>query len=53
MAKMTKAQAKKRMMEASQKVNAVFLSNMGDEAMTVQDYVAFNKMFRKCINRLK
>jgi len=48
MAKMTKAQAKKRLKEAKSKVKAVFVAG----SCSTQDMVAIEKILDKCLKRL-
>lgn len=48
---MTKAQARKRCMEAIQKAQTVFMS--GHRAMSVKDFEGIEKIMYKVMNRLK
>lgn len=54
--KMTKAQAKKRLIEAKAKVMAVYVANAGTRnqflAVSTTDMVAIEKVLDKCIKRL-
>ena len=54
-AKMTKAQARKRLKEAQAKVNNVFVNSWRwtEDPVKGTDIIAFEKLFNKCINRLK
>ena len=52
MAKMKRAQAKRRLTEASTKIRKVFFEPIGGEAMSIQDFVALEKLLNKCIKRL-
>lgn len=52
MKKITKAQAKRRLMEALNKCNLVFMSNHRS-AMSIKDYEAIDRILTKCMNRLK
>ena len=53
MAKMTKAQAKKRLTEARSKVKAVYMA-VGPQVIAVStaDMAAIEKILDKCMNRL-
>jgi len=51
MAKMTKAQARKRLNEARKKVIAVYMTPMMG-AVSTQDMVALDKLLTKCIKRI-
>jgi hypothetical protein len=58
MAKMTKAQSRKRLKEALQKVQAVymagFLADKGSNvAVSTADMTAIEKIISKCLNRIK
>ena len=50
--KMTKAQARKRLTEAQNKINKVFLSNTGVD-LSMPDLLAMRKMLIKAFNKLK
>ena len=56
MAKMTKAQARKRLIEARMKVMAVYVANAGTRhqflAVSTADMTAIEKVLDKCIKRL-
>jgi len=53
MAKMTKAQARKRLKEAKAKVMAVYVQGqIGSLGVSTQDMVAIEKVLDKCIKRL-
>jgi len=56
MPKMTKAQAKKRLIEARKKVMTVYVANAGTRyqflAVSTQDMAAIEKILDKCIKRL-
>jgi len=54
MAKMTKAQAKKRLIEARAKVKAVYIYAFpsGPTSVTTQDMAAIEKIIDKCLKRL-
>jgi|TARA_R110002110_G_scaffold95974_1_gene247693 hypothetical protein len=55
MAKMTKAQAKKRLQEAKAKITQVYLKQAmtGSGWVATNDLVAIEKILNKCINRIK
>ena len=55
MPKMTKAQAKKRLKECQRKIYAVHYGSIGFDVdpMTMSDYVALDKILKRCIKRLK
>jgi hypothetical protein len=61
MAKMSKAQARKRLSEALMKVKAVYVSSMGGQkpisptygAVSTADMAAVEKVISKCMNRLR
>lgn len=60
MAKMTKAQARKRLSEALMKVKTVYVASMGGQktasptygAVLTADMAAVEKVINKCMNRL-
>jgi len=56
MAKMTKAQARRRLREAQEKFLKVYMSKSADigmVAVTTSDMMAIEKIVKKCLNRLK
>jgi len=58
LAKMSKAQARKRLMEAQKKIMAVWASqtyagNPPLQCVTVADMAAFEKLFNKCLKRIQ
>ena len=58
MAKMSKAQARKRLIEAQAKVQAVYMMRAGKSLGTMgfvstQDMVAIEKIITKCLKRLQ
>jgi hypothetical protein len=55
---MSKAQARKRLMEAQKKIVAVYFSqtyagNPPLQAVTIADMAAFEKLFNKCLKRIQ
>ena len=55
MARMSKAQLRKRLKEATQKIQVVYMSGFRGEnmAVTTADMAAIEKIMAKCIARLK
>jgi len=58
MAKMTKAQAQRRLQEAIKKCQAVYMANLSGTArergiVSTADMAAIEKILYKCMNRLK
>jgi hypothetical protein len=58
MAKMTKAQARKRLKEASNKFKAVYMESWSgkssfDDVISVADMNAIEKIIKRCMKRLK
>lgn len=56
MPKMTKAQAKKRLLEAQRKIMAVYTNKLNYQPNIIvytKDMEAFEKIFNRCINRVK
>lgn len=58
MAKMTKAQARKRLIEAQQKVQAVYMMRVGKSLqglkyVSTQDMVTIEKIITKCLKRIQ
>ena len=55
MPKMTKAQARRRLQECQRKIYAVHYGSIGMDVdpITMNDYVALDKILNKCLKRLK